>query len=162
MKQLITNYIIKLLFTFISVRDWICDHLLFVAVSILSILSPIKPLMLVVGLLIAVDFIFGITRSVKLYGYQSVTSRKMSKTISKMLLYNITIISLFAFETYIMQTGIPLAKTAATFIGLIEIKSCDESFKSIFGWSLWDKMMTLITRGTSETKDIIDEVNKDK
>jgi hypothetical protein len=119
---------------------------------------PVCPLMLTVGALIAIDFIFGISRSIKLYGICSITSRKMSNTISKILLYNLVIITVYLLEIYLIQTGLPLAKMAAGLIGLTEVLSIDESFKDIFGWSFWGKLRKLILRGTSETKDLIKEV----
>ena len=150
-------------------KEWICNniHLLYLSVinhlnllcvSIITILTPICPLMLTVGFLIVVDFIFGISRSMKLYGFESVTSRKMSITASKMLLYNLIIITVYILEVNLISTGLPLAKMSAGFIGLMEIKSIDESFTSIFGWSFWSKLKKLVLRGTSETKDIIKDI----
>jgi hypothetical protein len=121
-------------------------------IGAISILTPIKPLLLVVGFLVISDFIFGISRSIKLYGFESIKSNKMSHTISKILLYNLTIISVYLLETYIIQTGLPLAKLAAGLISLAEIKSLDESFQSLFGWSMWSKLQKLIKRGVSTTK----------
>lgn len=135
--------------------DWILDNLHLLMLTVVTILTPVCPLLLTVGLLIVVDFLFGIVRSIKLYGFESITSRKMSNTISKMLLYNLVIITVYFLEVNLIQTGLPLAKMAAGLIGLTEIKSIDESFSSIFGWSFWSKLKKLILRGASETKDII-------
>jgi len=35
---------------------------------------------------------------------------------------------------------------------MIELKSCDESFKTIFGYSLWNRLLDSIDRGKSITK----------
>lgn len=139
-------------------RDWIINHFNLLCVSVITILTPICPLMLTVGSLIIIDFIFGISRSIKLYGLESITSRKMSNTISKMLLYNLVVITVYLLEIHLIQTGLPLAKMAAGLIGLTEAKSIDESFTSIFGWSFWGKLRKIILRGTSETKDLIKDI----
>jgi hypothetical protein len=55
-------------------------------------------------------------------------------------------------DKYVMNTGIGLEKVAATLMILIEMKSVDESFKSIFGYSLWNKVIDSIERGKSITK----------
>ena len=137
-------------------------NLHFLFISALAILTTIEPLLLVVGFMIVVEFIFGISRSIKLYGFNSITSRKMGNTLSKMLLYNLTVISVYLLEQYIIQTGLPLAKLAAGMICLVEIKSIDESFSSLFGWSFWEKIKNIISRGSSTTKDIMDEVENEE
>lgn len=125
-------------------------------ISTIAVLSPVTPMLLTVGFLIVVDFIFGIWKSKKMK--EPITSRKMSNTISKMVLYNLSILSVYFLNKYIIETGLPLEKIAAGLIGIIEIKSCDESFSKIFGFSLWDKIQKSIRRGSSTTKDIIKDL----
>jgi hypothetical protein len=127
-------------------------------VSLLAILSPVKPLLLTVGFLIIVDFIFGIWRAKKLG--ETITSRKMSNTLSKMVLYNLAILSVYLLGKYVIDTGLPLEKIAAGLISIIEIKSLDESFQKIFGFSLWQKIAKAINRGSSTTKDILNDIEE--
>ena len=127
-------------------------------VSLLAILSPVKPLLLTVGFLIIVDFIFGIWRAKKLG--ETITSRKMSNTLSKMVLYNLAILSVYLLGKYVIDTGLPLEKIAAGLISIIEIKSLDESFQKIFGFSLWQKIAKAINRGSSTTKDILKDIEE--
>jgi hypothetical protein len=101
-----------------------------------AILSPIKTLLLTIGFLIAADFIFGIIRAYT--KKEIISSRKMSNTIGKILLYNLAIISVYFLDKYLIGSGLHLEKVAAGLIGLTEFKSLDESFKTLFGWSLWD------------------------
>ena len=106
--------------------------------------------MFTIGLLVAVDFIFGVYRAWKTK--QEITSRKMSNTITKMLLYNLTVVSIWAIEKNITGPDIPITKIAAGMICLVEFKSIDEAFKLLFGFSIWDKMKKSLSRGESLTK----------
>jgi hypothetical protein len=51
-----------------------------------------------------------------------------------------------------MMTGIGLEKVACSLMLLVEMKSVDESFKTIFGYSLWNRLIENIERGKSITK----------
>lgn len=135
-------------------KSWILNHLNAIFVSIVAIITPVQPLMLTVGFLIVVDFIFAIYRAYKTG--EAITSRKMGNTIPKIILYNISILSLYLVNKYVINSGLPLEKIAAGLISIVEIKSCDESFKIIYGWSLWDKVKKIISRGKSTTKDLLD------
>lgn len=129
---------------------WIQNHLNALVVSTIAFLAPIQPLMLTIGLLVVVDFIFGIYKAWKTG--QEITSRKMSNTVTKMLLYNLTVISIWAIEKNITGSDIPITKISAGMICLVEFKSIDETFKLLFGFSIWGKMKKVLGRGESFTK----------
>jgi hypothetical protein len=138
-------------------KNWILTHLNSIFISLIAVIAPIKPLFLVTGFLIMVDFIFGIYKARKLK--EKITSRKMGNTISKLLLYNLAILSVFLLNKYIINTQLPLEKIVAGLIGLTEVKSLDESFKLLFGFSFYDKIIKIMKRGASTTKDLIEEVD---
>ncbi len=137
-------------------KTWLLNHLNSCFVAIIAVIAPVKALLLTIGFLIAVDFIFGLWRAKKCN--EEITSRKMSNTVSKMILYNLAILSVYLLDKHIIQTGLSLEKIAAGLIGIIEIKSVDESFSKIFGFSLWDKIAKAIRRGSSTTKDILKDI----
>ncbi len=129
----------------------------YMAVSFFSTLAPIKPISLtLVGLIIA-DFLFGIYRAKK--QGETITSRKMSRSIAKILFYNIVILILFYTNLYIFETGLPLEKLGAGLICLVELRSIDESWQIIFGYSLWDKLSASIERGANKAKLPINKDN---
>jgi fumarate reductase subunit D len=121
--------------------------------SLVAVFTPVLPTLLTVGFLIALDFIVGIYRAFKLG--EEITSRKMGNTISKMLLYNITILSLWVFEKYILQDAIPITKIGAALISITELKSIDESVEKLTGLGIWKKLVRIVKRGESETKDFL-------
>lgn len=122
-------------------------------VSLVAILSPVVPILLTVGTLITIDFIIGLWRAYKMK--EKITSRKMGNTISKMLLYQLMILSLFLLETFILTDILPFTKIAAGLISVVEIKSISESIEKVTGVNVWTKLVKIIKRGESQTKDFI-------
>ena len=131
----------------------------------ISLVTPIKPLILVVGLFIAADTVIGIWRSIKTK--QTITSRRLSNIISKMVLYQAAVILFFLMEKYMLTdivgyfVKIPwfITKLIACTLCSIEIKSIDESFKDVLGVSIWDRFKLLLKR-SSEVKDEIKDAIK--
>ena len=122
-------------------------------VAAISIFTPVVPMLLTIGVLIVIDFLVGIYRAFKMK--EQITSRKMGNTISKMFLYQLTIISLFLFETYILGSIMPVTKIGAVLISITELKSIDESVEKMIGVGVWKKLVKIIKRGESETKDFM-------
>jgi len=138
-------------------RTWITTHINSLIIAILAVFTPILPLLLTTGFLIVADFCFGIYRAYK--KGEVITSRKMGNTISKIVLYNLAILSVYFLDHYVINSGLNLEKIVAGLIGLTEIKSLDESFNTLFGFSIWKKRKKLIQRGSSTTKDLLDDVD---
>ena len=136
-------------------KNWLINHLNNLLIATIAVISPVMPLFLTIGFLIAMDFVFGIYRAHKTG--EVITSRKMGNSISKILLYNIMVLSVYLMDHYILNTGLNLEKIAAGLIAIIEIKSLDETFVKVFGWSIYDKIKKAIQRGSSTTKDIIED-----
>jgi hypothetical protein len=129
------------------------QYLLPMFVATISIFTPVIPMLLTIGVLIVIDFLVGIYRAFKMN--EQITSRKMGNTISKMFLYQLTIISLFLFETFILMGILPVTKIGSVLISITELKSIDESVEKMTGVGIWKKLVRIIKRGESETKDFI-------
>jgi hypothetical protein len=117
----------------------------------LAVFLPIKELMLTIGFLVAADMVVGIWKALKLK--QRIRSRRMSDTITKLLLYQIAIMSGFLIETFIISELIPITKLVATVIAVIEFKSIIESIESVTGKDLWSKIKTIIGRKSEDITD---------
>ena len=117
----------------------------------LAVFLPIKELMLTIGFLVAADMVVGIWKALKLK--QRIRSRRMSDTITKLLLYQIAIMSGFLIETFIIAELIPITKLVATVIAVIEFKSIVESIESVTGKDLWSKLKTIIGRKSEDITD---------
>lgn len=118
----------------------------------ITFLLPIKGVMIAVGLSIFADTIIGIIKAKKLK--QDITSRKLSNVISKMFLYEGAVVLLYVIDKFILGDIINLffsiqflaTKLAAMTMIMIELKSINENYKSIVGYSMWDKFKELLTR----------------
>lgn len=118
--------------------------------SIFGVLAPVAPIVYTLTGVVFLDFVFGIYSAIK--RKEPITSRKMSQTLPKLFLYNAIIIALYFVDKYVLQTGIGLEKVATSLMVFVEMKSCDEHFNNIFGYSLWTRLMDSIERGKSITK----------
>ncbi len=117
----------------------------------LAVFLPIKELMLTIGFLVAADMVVGIWKALKLK--QRIRSRRMSDTITKLLLYQIAIMSGFLIESFIIAELIPITKLVATVIAVIEFKSIIESIESVTGKDLWSRIKTIIGRKSEDITD---------
>ena len=125
----------------------------------LAVFLPIKELMLTIGFLVAADMVVGIWKALKLK--QRIRSRRMSDTVTKLLLYQIAIMSGFLIESFIISELIPITKLVATVVAVIEFKSIIESIESVTGKDLWSKIKTIIGRKSEDITDAMTD-GKDK
>lgn len=131
-------------------------HLLFSIVF--AFLVPIKPLILIVGAIIFLDTIFGITRAIK--RKERITSNKLSRIVTKMVLYQSAIILFYCIEKFILNDimislfgfELLITKIIAMFLIGIETLSVVENYEGITGVNVWEKMKEVLTR-TIEIKN---------
>jgi hypothetical protein len=132
-------------------------------ISVITFFSPIYGLLLAVGTMIFMDTILGITKAIKLEGWESVTSRKASVIISKFLLYQLTVVTFFTIDYHLIneftkahyQNDYLLTKFITLSLCFVEAKSIDENIKAIFGFSIWTNLKDVLTR-----KQEIEEISK--
>ena len=94
-----------------------------------SIFLPIKPLIITVGFLCISDMVVGIWKALK--KKEPISSKRMSDTITKLMLYQLAIVSGFLIEKYVIEELVPITKTIGTVISIIEFKSIIESIESV-------------------------------
>jgi len=129
---------------------------------LLTFLTPIIPLLILVGIAIAADTIFGIIRAKKLK--QKITSRKMSQIVSKMVLYQGAVILFYSIEHFILGdiiglfTSIPLilTKLVTSTLLFIELTSVSENIESAYGINLWKKFKQMLTRAKQVKEELED------
>ena len=132
-----------------------------ILITLSAFLMPIKPLMILVGLMIFLDTIFGVWKCKK--QGTKVTSKGLSAIVSKMVLYQFAVILVFALEKFmfgdfiLLFTAIPLflTKVVATLLVGIELTSISENIEEATGVNIWQKIKIMLGRA----KDIKDDVN---
>ena len=101
--------------------------------SIFVFLTPVLPLIILVGFFISADTILGVYTAKKLKN--KVTSRKLSRIIGKLIIYNGTILLVFGLDTQIfgmfIETDLLITKLGAGVLCFIEGFSIDENIRKI-------------------------------
>lgn len=108
-------------------------------ISVLSILAPIKGMVMITVFFIWVDLSFGIWRSRKLK--KPLRSRGFARTISKTCLYSGGIVSVFFLEKYVLadligmfvSVDLVLTKAFTFYCVFTELKSINESYFEVTG-----------------------------
>jgi len=129
---------------------------------LLAFFAPVGLIVLLVGMMIAIDTCFGVWKAKKLG--QPITSREFSSIVGKMILYQGAILLFFALNQLILGdfimlfTSIPmfLVKIVAAVLVGIELGSINENWKAVKGYSLWDKAKDVLKRAKDVKKEIED------
>lgn len=127
-----------------------------------AFLMPISGLLFLVGFVIALDTVTGIWKAKK--NKVPITSRGLSAIISKMMLYEVTVILFYMIDHFILNNIIMhfftvellLTKVLALILVSIEVMSINENYKAVKGLDLWQAMKNLFARA----KDIKKEVDE--
>lgn len=101
--------------------------------SLFVFLAPTFPLILLVGIFIIVDTCLGVYVAYKLKN--QVTSRKLARVITKVIIYITAILLIFGLDTHILsifiETDLLVTKVGAGVLCFIEGFSIDESIRKI-------------------------------
>lgn len=131
-------------------------------ISMVSVLAPVQPMVLMAVFTIILDMCFGIWRSVKKNGWASIRSRRLSNTISKSLLYSGAIVFIFLLEKYVLSdllsyfisVDLVMTKAFTAFCVFTEVKSINESYFSVTGINVWDKFIAFVKRSKEQVEEL--------
>lgn len=124
-------------------------------------LTPIIPLLILVGCFIGLDTVTGIFKAIKLK--EVITSRKFGQVIIKMLIYQLVILTMYGLDILILGTFFKpfFPETEYIFTKLVtfvliasEVKSIDENFKVIFNFSFIELFRNLLKEIRNDVKTI--------
>jgi len=132
--------------------------------SLILFYTPIFGLLIGVGVAIAFDTVTGVFKSIKLNGTSSIRSRILSNIISKMALYELCILSLFAIDYYVLNEFVirsfginfMFTKICAIMLIFVELVSIKENIEETFGVDLWKLLKSSFNRA----KEIKNDVNE--
>lgn len=96
-----------------------------------AILAPIKALLISCGALIVADMVTGMFAAHK--RGEPINSADMRRSLTKMVVYQIAIISAFVLEKYMLDGLLPVSKIVSGVIGMVEFKSILENASTIAG-----------------------------
>lgn len=126
---------------------------------ILSFFLPIVGILILIAASVILDTITGIWKAKKLK--QPITSRRLSAIISKILLYEATVMLFYAMDKFLLNDivisffSIELltTKVLALVLVSIEVISINENYFAIYQKDLWDALKNLFARAKEVTSD---------
>lgn len=128
--------------------------------STVAFFAPVAGIMYAIGVFILLDTLLGVMAAQKLG--EKIESKKLSKVVWKMLMYQAVTISFFVMDVYIVgdllgtliNTPYVLTKTVGVALIAIEFKSIDENIEKMTGTTLLKRLYDLIAKG----KDIASKI----
>jgi Bacteriophage holin family len=141
------------------------SYLNYLLSGLILFFAPIQGLLIAVAFGILLDTFTGIFKSVKLNGWCSIRSRRLSHIISKMLLYQTTILLLYVIDKFLLNEFVKLhftidfmfTKLVAILLIFIELVSIKENVEEALKIDIWKMLKNLLNRA-KEVKDDIDEI----
>ena len=136
------------------------NHMTKIVLALIAFLAPIQGILITVGVLILADTILGVWKARKLK--EKISSRKLSQIISKMFLYEGTIVLFFMIDKFMLGDILQqffaveylLTKVVALVLASIEVFSMDENYRAVRTYGLWHAFKKLVGRA----KDVKDEL----
>ncbi len=133
-----------------------------------SFFLPIYGILILIFFCIVFDTITGIWKAKKTK--TPVTSRRLSAIISKVLLYEATVMLFYLMDYYLLNDivmtffSIELltTKILALVLVSVEIVSINENYKAVKGIDLWASLKNLFARAKEVTSDFKNINEKDK
>lgn len=110
---------------------WVAPRADLLLISSLAVIAPVKGIMVAVGALIFFDLVTGVMAARK--RGERITSAALRRTISKLVVYQMSVLSGFILETYLISDIVPIAKLVAGVIGMVECLSVAENMKTVTG-----------------------------
>ncbi len=141
------------------------SYMYYLISGVLLFFTPIYGLLMAVGMAIFLDTFTGIFKSVKLHGWRSIRSRKLSHIVSKMLLYQITILLLFVIDNFLLNEFVEIhftikfmfTKLVAILLIFIELVSIKENIEEALKVDIWKMLKNFLNRA-KEIKDDTDHL----
>lgn len=139
-------------------------YIQYLIASLLLLFTPIHGLLIAVASAIMLDTFTGIFKSIKLNGWKSVRSRKLSNIVSKMLLYEVCVLFLFLMDKFLLNEFVKHAfgfdymftKICAILLMFIELVSIKENVEEAFNIDIWKMLKKVLNRAKEIKTDIND------
>jgi len=133
-----------------------------------SFFMPISGILILIGLSVILDTLTGVWKSQKLK--TPITSRKLSAVISKILLYEVTVMLFYLIDYFILNdiiltffsVELMTTKILALVLVSIEVISINENYKAVKNIDLWQSLKNLFARAKEVTQDFKDINEKNK
>ena len=119
----------------INSKSFFVENVYIMYAYLIVFFAPINSILISVGVLVSIDFIFGIMSARK--RGEAITSKRMRDTVIKALVYQSAIVVGHMVELHLMDI-LPLVKVISGFIAMVELKSLSESYFTLTGLRFMD------------------------
>lgn len=121
-------------------------------VAIVSVFTPVKPMVETIICLILADVVFGIWAAIK--RGEKFNSAALSHSVIKMLVYLSTVRIAYSVQMNLLDNLFPVCSIIAGLIGCVELKSLLENAEDILGQPLFLSIINQLKQRTQDpTKD---------
>lgn len=128
-------------------------------VSILAVFAPIQALVIITGLLIAVDTLTGILSAHK--RGERISSAGLRRTVTKSLVYLTAVCMGFLVEHYMISDIIPISKIVSGLIACVELKSILENLDHLNGSSIFKKIIERLGSVNDNVQKIVEKQDEE-
>jgi len=132
-------------------KSQVAEYILAVLAFLGVFFNDLQPTLWSLGFLIMTDTGLAIWATWKHNGIDSVTSRKMGRIITKLILYPLAIIVAKVAEQY-LAPDIPWLKVTTGIIATVEIKSIFEKMNLLLGFDLWSRLKKALWKDKEESE----------
>lgn len=137
-------------------------YLNYIFTGLILFFAPIYGLLIAVGIAIVLDTFTGIFKSIRLNGWRSIRSRRLSHIVSKILLYQTTILLLFVIDEFVLNEFIQInftikfmfTKLVAILLIFVELVSIKENIEEALKVDIWKILKTILNRAKEVKEDI--------
>lgn len=116
-------------------KDWLIK-IFFVS---LAALAPIRAMIVTIFVVVLVDAITGIMAAYK--SGDKITSAGFRRTVSKLAIYQLALISGYLIEVHLMYDVFPIVKIISGVVGLVELTSILENCNIVYGGNLFRALL---------------------
>ena len=120
-------------------KTTVVTTLMYVGTAIIAFFAPIVYAFIFTCILVSVDTITGVMKAGK-ESVSNISSKKAFAVVPKLIFYFLLVIVAHACSL-VFEQQLPFVQLSLIGIGWIEVKSIDENFSKIFGYSFIDKIM---------------------
>lgn len=132
-------------------KSQVVEYILAILAFLGVFFNDLQPTLWSLGFLIMTDTWLAIWATWKHNGIESVTSRKMGRIITKLILYPLAIIVAKVAEQY-LAPDIPWLKVTTGIIATVEIKSIFEKMNLLLGFDLWSRLKKALWKDKEENE----------
>jgi len=127
------------------------EFLKYISIAPMAALAPIHMVMITVGFLIFADLFTGIWAAKK--RNEKISSAALRRTVSKIVIYQLAVISGFMLEINILNSVLPVAKIVGGTIGMFEFKSMLENCNHIVGGDIFKLVLKKLGSENDKNKE---------